>query len=192
MSRSNAALRIAKPALDLNSGDAEAQPVAMNPTTDRIFGVPDVRTAESAALEAERGAEIGATQTNKSPSRDLVAGRATRPPAGGEPRHPPGPPTARIYLRGRSPTQSGRARESIWLLTFEPEVRTEIDVLMGWTSSRDTLQQVELRFATLDEAVAFAKRRKIHYVVEAPRKREVRPKSYADNFRHDQLLPWTH
>ncbi len=113
-------------------------------------------------------------------------------PAGGVRRHAPGTPTARIYQRGRSPMQSGQVRESTWLLTFEPQHRTEIDFLMGWTSSRDTLQQVELRFTTLDEAVAFAERRELRHVVEVPRRHKVQPKSYADNFRHDRLLPWTH
>lgn len=63
---------------------------------------------------------------------------------------------------------------------------------MGWTSSRDTLQQVELRFSNLEDAVAFAERRGLQYMVRKQRKRVVRPMSYADNFRHDRLHPWTH
>jgi hypothetical protein len=109
-----------------------------------------------------------------------------------DPLRTPAPTVARIHQRGRSPLQSGRARESIWLLTFEPRQRPAIDNLMGWTSSRDTLQQVELRFPTLEQAVAFAQRRGLYYLVETPRQRATQPKSYADNFRRDRRIPWTH
>jgi hypothetical protein len=109
-----------------------------------------------------------------------------------DPHHTHGAPVARIHQRGRSPMQSGRAQESTWFLAFEPQQRTAIDNLMGWTSTRDTLQQVELCFSTLEDAVAFAKRRNLSYLVDAPRPRALRPSRYADNFRHDRLLPWTH
>ena len=50
----------------------------------------------------------------------------------------------------------------------------------------DTLNQVRLRFATLEEAVAFAKKRGIDYTVIEPQEPTIRPKSYADNFRYDR------
>ena len=53
---------------------------------------------------------------------------------------------------------------------------------MGWTSSDDTTQQIELSFATKQQAIAYAKRRGFAYVVEEPQSRTVKPKSYADNF----------
>lgn len=98
-------------------------------------------------------------------------------------------PTVRIHQRGRSATQSGRAGETTWLLTFEPRYRLKTEPLMGWTSSRDTLQQVSLQFATADAAVGFAERCGLNYEVEPTRPRVVRPKRYADNFRHDGVPP---
>ena len=37
---------------------------------------------------------------------------------------------------------------------------------MGWTSSRDMMQQVRLTFATLDEAMAYAEKHGWQYTVE--------------------------
>ena len=61
--------------------------------------------------------------------------------------------------------------------------RREADPLMGWISSPDMEQQVRLRFATPDEAVAYAKRKAIPYTLEAAREAPLKLQSYADNFR---------
>lgn len=68
------------------------------------------RDPESNGAEARPGAMIPAAER----AGPAVAGRSARPAAGGEPRHAPGTPMARIYQRGRSPMQSGRACESAW------------------------------------------------------------------------------
>src|SRR5579875_2687433 len=54
--------------------------------------------------------------------------------------------TAWIYQPARSVTQSGRASARRWVLRFEPREPSVPDPLMGWSSSGDTLQQVELKF----------------------------------------------
>jgi hypothetical protein len=58
---------------------------------------------------------------------------------------------------------------------------------MGWASAADTLNEVQLRFNTCDEAVAFADRLDLDYTVIAPHESAERPKSYADNFRYDRV-----
>ena len=63
---------------------------------------------------------------------------------------------------------------------------------MGWTSSRDTMQQVKLYFATLEEATAYATKEGWRYTVEQPHARHVRPKAYADNFAYNRVGRWTH
>ena len=88
--------------------------------------------------------------------------------------------------------QSGRARARCWVLEYEPEVAREIDPLMGWTGSRDTMQQVNLHFATLEEAKAYAEKMGWRYTVEQPHARHVRPKAYADNFSYNRIGRWTH
>ncbi len=80
--------------------------------------------------------------------------------------------------------QQGHAQTRKWVLEFEPLSPRERDPLMGWTSSSDMLGQVKLTFDTREEAVAYAEKRGYRYQVQEPHGREVRPKSYADNFRY--------
>jgi hypothetical protein len=99
---------------------------------------------------------------------------------------------ARIYMPARNAMQSGKARTKTWLLEFEPESAREIDPLMGWTSSHDMRQQVQLEFATREEAVSYAEKHAIPFQVFEPHRPAARAKSYADNFRFDRKLPWSH
>ena len=94
----------------------------------------------------------------------------------------------RIYQPGNSPSQSGRARSQDWVLEPRYLGRKVIDPLMGWTGSRDTSQQVCLRFSSRENAVAYATRYHLNYVVEEPHKPRILAKSYADNFRYDSVL----
>jgi len=55
---------------------------------------------------------------------------------------------ARIYKPTRNAMQSGKARTKLWLLEYEQERPREVDPLMGWTSSSDMRQQVQLEFDT--------------------------------------------
>ena len=50
--------------------------------------------------------------------------------------------------------QSGRGNLRHWLLEYELETPRRPEPLMGWVSSGDTLNQVRLRFASEEEAVA--------------------------------------
>jgi len=99
---------------------------------------------------------------------------------------------ARIYIPARNAMQSGKARTKQWLLEYEPETARAIDPLMGWTSSSDMRQQVQLEFATSGEAVAYAEKYAIPYQVFEPHKPAAKAKSYADNFRFDRKVPWSH
>src|SRR5712691_866708 len=94
---------------------------------------------------------------------------------------------ARILKPAKSAMQSGRAQTRKWLLEYEPASRRDPDPLMGWSSARDTLNEVQLRFDTLDEAVAFAVKHGLDYTVIEPHPRSDKPKSYADNFRYDRV-----
>ncbi|HLG85576.1 MAG TPA: ETC complex I subunit [Alphaproteobacteria bacterium] len=90
----------------------------------------------------------------------------------------------RIYQPPKSSMQSGRASTGRWVLEYETETPRRPEPLMGWTSSGDTLNQVKLRFATREDAIAFAEREGFGYSVETPKPHRVRPRSYADNFRY--------
>ena len=79
--------------------------------------------------------------------------------------------------------QSGRGKTKRWVLDYEPRAPRGQDPLMGWTTSRDTTQQVRLGFDTKEEAIAYCERKGIEFVVREPRERRIKPKSYAANFR---------
>jgi hypothetical protein len=99
---------------------------------------------------------------------------------------------ARIYKPTQTAMQSGPARTKEWVLEYEPEAPREIDPLMGWTSSRDMHSQVQLNFATRDEAIAYAERNAIAYRLAEPKPRAAVRKSYSDNFRFGRKEAWTH
>ena len=94
---------------------------------------------------------------------------------------------ARILRPAKTAMQSGTALTRKWVLEYEPATPRQPDPLMGWSSARDTLNQVRLRFETLEEAVAFAERKGLDFTVVEPQARHPKPKSYADNFRYDRI-----
>ncbi|MEE8271745.1 MAG: ETC complex I subunit [Alphaproteobacteria bacterium] len=89
----------------------------------------------------------------------------------------------RIYKPAKNAMQSVRGKTREWVLEFEQATPRRPEPLMGWTSAGDTLNQVCLRFASRDEAVAFAERKGLAYSVEPDHARRVRPRNYADNFK---------
>ena len=99
---------------------------------------------------------------------------------------------ARIFRPAKTAMQSGRALTQRWVLEYEPETPRQPDPLMGWSSARDTLNQVRLRFATLDEAKTYAEKEGWAYTIEQPHVRPVRAKAYADNFAYTRVGRWTH
>jgi hypothetical protein len=99
---------------------------------------------------------------------------------------------ARIYKPARNAMQSGKARSKLWVLEYEPESPQRIDPLMGWTSSSDMRQQLCLEFDSSEEAIAYAKANAIPHQVFEPHLPSQKPKSYADNFRFDRRIPWSH
>ena len=94
--------------------------------------------------------------------------------------------TARIFRPSKTAMQSGRAGTRRWVLEYEPATPRDPDPLMGWASARDTLNQVRLKFETLEEAKQFAEKKGLDYTVVEPRERTFKSKSYADNFRYDR------
>ena len=95
---------------------------------------------------------------------------------------------ARIYRPAKNAMQSGRGgRSRKWMLEYEPASRRDPDPLMGWSSAQDTLNEVQLRFDTLAEALAFATKHGLAYTLIEPQARTLKAKSYADNFRYDRV-----
>ena len=99
--------------------------------------------------------------------------------------------TAHIFKPAKTAMQSGTARTEEWILDLGPAAR-EIDPLMGWSGTRDTNAQVMLSFATKEEAVAYAERNGIAFVLSEPQTLKPVRKSYSDNFKFGRLGSWTH
>ncbi|WP_034851246.1 NADH dehydrogenase ubiquinone Fe-S protein 4 [Inquilinus limosus] len=83
---------------------------------------------------------------------------------------------AHIVRPARSATTSGRAGTREWRLVFDRRTPGRVEPLMGWTAGDDPLPQIELRFPSLQSAVAYAERQGLSYVVHDER----RPKAAAD------------
>jgi len=99
---------------------------------------------------------------------------------------------AKIYQPAPNAMQSGRAGSSEWALEFKPSSRGEIDPLTGTMRSTDMRAQLNLKFATLEEAVAYAKANNIPHRVVKPRRVKRVSRSYSDNFAFERKHPWTH
>jgi ETC complex I subunit conserved region len=100
--------------------------------------------------------------------------------------------TARIYKPSRTAMQSGQAKTKDWVIDFEPEEPRQVEPLMGWTSSGDMNQQLRLRFATKEEAIAYCERHVVAYQVFEEKPASRRGISYADNFAFERRDAWTH
>ena len=83
--------------------------------------------------------------------------------------------------------QSGSANVKHWIVEYEPEEAKKVDTLMGWAGSGDMRGQLRLKFATKDEAIAYAERNALSYNIAEPNIRRVIPKSYSDNFKYTKV-----
>jgi len=99
---------------------------------------------------------------------------------------------ARIYQPAPNTMQSGRGNSKHWLLEFAKGGERSLDPLTGTYRSTDVNSQLELRFETLDAAVAYAKAHNIPHRVIKPRRVKRISRSYSENFDYDRKLPWTH
>lgn len=90
--------------------------------------------------------------------------------------------TARIIQRTKNAMQSGRARCGEWRLEFALAEPRRPDPLTGWAGSGDTKTQLFLDFPTLEAARAYAEREGLDYVVIPAAARQIKIRTYADNF----------
>ena len=77
--------------------------------------------------------------------------------------------------------QSGLGKTNKWILEFETKDPTK-NPLMGWESSSDTYTELKLEFSSKENAINYAKKKKIDYEIIEPKKRKIIKKSYANNF----------
>ena len=69
----------------------------------------------------------------------------------------------------------------MWILEFYTENK-DINPLMGWETSSNTLSEIKLEFSSKELAINYAKKNNIKFDLIEPKKRKFVKKSYADNF----------
>lgn len=88
-----------------------------------------------------------------------------------------------IYQPAKNAMQSGKAKTRMWHLEFVRNTPMTPDALMGWNTMAETVpQQLHLKFATKEEAIAYAEAHGITFEVREPKIARVGPKSYSENF----------
>lgn len=87
-----------------------------------------------------------------------------------------------IYQPSLSTTQSGALHADEWRIDFDNTQARWENPLMGWTSSRDPVQGVALKFETQEQAVRFAERQGWECSIRSGQQDDWKRKSYADNF----------
>ena len=80
--------------------------------------------------------------------------------------------------------QSGLMKTKEWVLEYIVH-NDQINPLMGWETSTDTLEEIVLKFPSKEKAIEYAEKNNISYNVIEPNKKEFVIKSYADNFLKD-------
>lgn len=90
--------------------------------------------------------------------------------------------TAIIFKIAKSPMQSGQFHDKPWRINLAAENGTYTEPLMGWTGSSNMNRELELKFSTKEQAIAYAQSRGLDYEVKLSREKLCKPKSYADNF----------
>jgi hypothetical protein len=90
---------------------------------------------------------------------------------------------ARIIEKTKNAMQSGRYGAGNWILEYNPADAQRADPLMGWAGSADTRRQLNLKFATLDTAKAYADKNGINYTVVHAAPKVLKLQTYADNFK---------
>ena len=101
---------------------------------------------------------------------------------------------ARIYKPSKTAMSSGLAKTKSWVLEFIQETTSEIDPLMGWTSSGDTQSQVTLKFGSKQAAIDYALEHGIDAQISEPNQRKfnIRSGGYGENFATNRRGSWTH
>ena len=99
---------------------------------------------------------------------------------------------ARIYKPSKTAMSSGLAKTKSWVLEFIQETTSEIDPLMGWTSSGDTQSQVTLKFGSKQAAIDYAREHGIDAQISEPKQFNIRSGGYGENFATNRRGAWTH
>ncbi len=88
--------------------------------------------------------------------------------------------------------QSGPKPSDKWVIEFPRGSKTQIDPLTGKVGGSDPYKSLKLTFDNKEQAISYARAKKIPYRLIERAKHKPVSRSYADNFAFDRKFPWTH
>ncbi|KAI9469628.1 ETC complex I subunit conserved region-domain-containing protein, partial [Zychaea mexicana] len=94
--------------------------------------------------------------------------------------------SVRIFTPAKPATQSGKNNTRIWRIDFDivEDANRWENPLMGWASSADYQQSLQIKFYSKESAIEFAERQGWNYYVQEPKKSSFVKKAYADNYKY--------
>ncbi|KAI8096945.1 ETC complex I subunit conserved region-domain-containing protein [Halteromyces radiatus] len=94
--------------------------------------------------------------------------------------------SVRIFAPAKPATQSGKNGTRLWRIDFdilEDGNRWE-NPLIGWASSSDYQQALQIKFTSKEAAIQFAEKQGWNYYVQEPKPVQFVKKAYADNYKY--------
>ena len=91
-----------------------------------------------------------------------------------------------IYKGSKTPTQSGNAKTKFWYIKFDEDFIYEEDFMTGWKGNTAPINNIKIKFSTLEQAIAYAENKNYKYQVLNESKGKLNVKSYSDNFRFNR------
>ena len=93
-----------------------------------------------------------------------------------------------IIKPAKNAMQSGQANGDFWHIRPNITETQRPNTLMGWISSANTTSQIDLKFPTQEEAIAYATKKSWTYTIIPSQNKRIQPKSYAANFTKDRPI----
>jgi len=87
-----------------------------------------------------------------------------------------------IYKNKKIPTQSGDKKNKYWVLECISVIGVSEDLLTGWKSINNNYDK-KIKFSDKEEAIDYAKKNSLDYEVVSEKQKEIKNKSYAENFK---------
>ena len=88
-------------------------------------------------------------------------------------------PDVKIYKPAKNAMQSGKSKKQ-WILEYIQKEKKILSPVTGWTGSSESEQQVKLKFNSKEEAVGYAERKNLLYILIEPNVSSVKIQSYTD------------
>lgn len=88
-------------------------------------------------------------------------------------------PVVKIYQPAKTAMQSGKAKNK-WIIEYIQTENKFVSPLTGWTGSEETELQIKLKFDSQEDAISYAKRKNLEYIVYEPNGANIIIKSYAE------------